>query len=178
MKIAGKILAAPGLSRILLVALSVIVGGEYLLRIFSWNIGLPWHQAGGASNQRGLEARNQPSSCGPIALKLLFEYHKIDCTLDEITGQIVLKPGGASMLSLKEMAEAKGLRAEGWKLTFDDLRKLTVPVIAYVNGNHFVVVDSVPKGETVCVRDGRGEMVMTRDEFVRGWHGETLVLGK
>jgi len=178
MKIPGKILAALGLPGILLVALSVIVGGESLVKGFLSSNGPSRLKADGASFQRSLEARNRRSSCGPIALKLLFEYYRIECTLEEITDNIDLTPSGASMLSLKEMAEAKGLSSEGWKLTFDDLRRFTVPVIAYVNGNHFVVVDSISKGETAYIRDARGGFVMTKDEFVRGWHGETLVVRK
>jgi hypothetical protein len=178
LKIPGKKLAAVGLPRVLFVALSVIVGGEGIVIASSFSNGLSRVRDDGASHRGSPESRHRRSSCGPIALKMIFEYYGTACTLEEITDRIDLTPKGASMLSLKEMAEAKGLNAEGWKLTFEDLANLSIPVIAYVNGNHFVVVDSISESETVYVRDARGRFKMTKDEFVRGWHGETLVLRK
>ena len=80
------------------------------------------------------------------------------------------------MLSLRTMAEAKGLGTEGWLLRFEDLRKITLPAIAFVNGNHYVVVDSISEKGAVFVRDARGVKQYSEEKFLQAWHGETLVI--
>jgi ABC-type bacteriocin/lantibiotic exporter with double-glycine peptidase domain len=179
MRILGNKTAALGLPRVFVVALSVIVGGECLM-IAAWSL----RGSSGKPSSDVLATVNEVSTerarlgCGPIALKMLFAYYNVDCTLTEITRRIKSTPRGTSMLSLKEMAEAKGLGAQGWNLSYDDLKALKIPVIAYLNGNHFVVVDSISTGEVVHVRDGSGQFVMTKSDFVGSWHGETLVVTK
>jgi ABC-type bacteriocin/lantibiotic exporter with double-glycine peptidase domain len=179
MRIPGNITAALGLPRFFVVALSVIVGGECMMMPLPEMRGGTQLSVEGVSSSRDSVARGAMRlSCGPIALKMIFDYYGVDCKLAEITEKIRLTPKGASMLSLKKVAEAKGLRAEGWKMSFDDLKAMRIPVIAYVNKNHFLVVDSISVGEEVHMRDRRGHFTMTKSEFVGSWHGETLVVRK
>ena len=52
-----------------------------------------------------------------------FDYYNISLSLDEIEKELGLTEKGTSMLALKEMAEVKGLKAEGWRLTLDDFKQ-------------------------------------------------------
>jgi len=114
-------------------------------------------------------------TCGAVALQMVFASYRIDCSLADIIDDIHPTSRGATMLSLKRAAESRGLKASGWKLMFDNLTGVTMPVIALVNGNHYIVVDSVSAEGHVCIRDAGGERRLTGDEFLLSWKGETLV---
>jgi ABC-type bacteriocin/lantibiotic exporter with double-glycine peptidase domain len=121
--------------------------------------------------------QNKENNCGPITLKMIFEHYKIPSTLNEIESNIKVTHRGTSMLALKEMSELKGLHAEGWRLTVDDLSKTTFPVILFVNGNHYVVADSV-LCDKVFLRDPTlGKLTFSIKNLLQMWKGETLVFG-
>ena len=174
MRISGRqVVAALGLPRVLIVALSMIVGGDCTLMSF------PTGERSDASPRTSeIMKRRLRRSCGPVALKLVFEHYGIQRSLDEITARVAPGVRGSSMLTLKNVAEENGFLVEGWKLGFDDLRNIPYPAIAYVCGNHFIVLDSVTYDGNVYFRDARGATRMTRGEFLRDWKGETLVLRK
>ena len=155
-----KLFAAVGFGGVLLMFPAMIITG--------------WFFAGGSQDL--LQAKGQRSNCGPVALKMIFDHHNIDCSLAAITEQVNPSPRGSSLLSLKTMAERKGLKTEGWLLAFDDLRRIPLPAIVYVNGNHYAVVDSISENDTVFTRDARGVKVFSQEEFLQAWHGETLIV--
>jgi ABC-type bacteriocin/lantibiotic exporter with double-glycine peptidase domain len=118
---------------------------------------------------------NNKKICGPIALKMIFDYYKILSTVDEIENRAGVTKNGTSMRSLLEIAESKGLHAEGWRLTTEDLVNAIFPVILYINGNHYIVADSIIKKE-LYVRDPNiGNLRYNIDGFGNLWKGETLI---
>jgi ABC-type bacteriocin/lantibiotic exporter with double-glycine peptidase domain len=118
------------------------------------------------------------NNCGPVTLKMIFDHYKIPSTLNEIESRITSNKMGTSMLALKEMSEWKGLHAEGWRLTVEDLFKATFPVILFVNGNHYVVADSL-HSDTLFFRDPVfGKLRMRINKLREKWNGETLVFKK
>jgi ABC-type bacteriocin/lantibiotic exporter with double-glycine peptidase domain len=118
---------------------------------------------------------NNKKLCGPLALKMIFDYYKISSTVDEIETHAGVTKNGTSMFSLKETAESKGLHAEGWRLTTDELVKGTFPVILFINGNHYIVADSIMKNE-IYVRDPNiGNLKYNIDLFGVLWKGEALI---
>ncbi len=119
-----------------------------------------------------LQNRND---CGLVSLKIIFDHFKIPVTLDEIS-QKVLGGKGSSMRSLKEMAKLKGLRVEGWRLAFKDLKKIDLPAIAFVSGNHYVVISEVTKDGKVIVLDPAiGKLEYLLLSFWIIWKGEVLI---
>jgi ABC-type bacteriocin/lantibiotic exporter with double-glycine peptidase domain len=119
--------------------------------------------------------QNKENNCGPVTLKMIFDHYKIPSTLNEIESNIKVTHRGTSMLALKEMSELKGLHAEGWRLTVDDLSKTTFPIILFVNGNHYVVADSV-FCDKVFLRDPTfGKFTLLKKNLPQMWKGETLV---
>lgn len=115
------------------------------------------------------------NDCGPAALKMIFDYFQIPVSLEEIS-KIVLTERGSTMLSLKEMAELKGLKAEGWKYAFKDLKKIKLPAIAFVNDNHYVVISEITEEEKIIVLDPAiGKLEYNSIRFRRIWNGEALI---
>jgi ABC-type bacteriocin/lantibiotic exporter with double-glycine peptidase domain len=131
-----------------------------------------------SSENKDIFLQNKENSCGPVTLKMIFDHYKIPSTLNEIETRITSDKKGTSMLALKEMSEWKGLHAEGWQLTVEDLFKATFPVILFVNGNHFVVADSV-QSDTLFFRDPVfGQLRMRKNKLPEKWNGETLIFKK
>jgi ABC-type bacteriocin/lantibiotic exporter with double-glycine peptidase domain len=122
--------------------------------------------------------QNKDNDCGPVALKMIFDHYHIPSTLNEIETSVKLKDKGTSMLALKEMAELKGLHAEGWRLTLEDLLKAEFPVILFVNGDHYFVADSA-LSDTLFVRDPTfGKLRLRINKLSEKWKGETLLFKK
>ena len=133
---------------------------------------------GDSSERDEIRWQNKNSNCGPIALKMILDYYAVPSTLLEIETRVKLNSRGATMLAMKETAERKGLHAEGWRLTLRDLANIHFPVILFVNGDHYIVADSL-FGETLFARDpsfGKIEVPLTR--LSDHWKGETLIFKK
>jgi len=130
------------------------------------------------SDNKEIYSQLNENNCGPATLKMIFDYYQIPSTLNEIESHIPSSKTGTSMLALKEMSEWKGLHAEGWRLTTEDLIKANFPVILFVNGNHFVVADSV-LSDTLYFRDPVfGKLNMRINKLLEKWNGETLIFKK
>lgn len=115
-------------------------------------------------------------NCGPTALKMVLDAFGIPSTLAEIEQKAGLTDRGTSMLTLKMVAESKGLRAEGWKYALEDFKAAPMPAIVFTHGNHFAVVDSLSKDGSVFLRDPAiGRLKMAKRKFLKVWNGETLI---
>lgn len=128
--------------------------------------------------EEGVTFQKHSHDCGPAALKMVFDYFKIPVTLEEIS-ENVLWEKGSSMLSLKKMAELKGLKAEGWRFTFKDLKKIKIPAIVFVGGDHFVVISKITEdGKIIILDPAIGKLKYSSRRFRKMWKGETLILKK
>jgi ABC-type bacteriocin/lantibiotic exporter with double-glycine peptidase domain len=132
--------------------------------------------AGGEyGGKEGVLMQTRDNNCGPAALKMIFDYYKIPSTIDEIERSIRLTDSGTTMLSLKRMAELKGLHSEGWRLTLNDFVNTSFPLLLFVHNDHFVVADSVCN-RIVFLRDPAiGKVRIPTRELPQIWRGEALV---
>jgi ABC-type bacteriocin/lantibiotic exporter with double-glycine peptidase domain len=134
-----------------------------------------WKTPGEYLGNYGVVFQMNTNECGPCALKMIFDYYDIPISLKKIETGITLTEKGTSMLDLKKIAERNGLKAEGWRFTFDDFMRSSFPSILYVNNNHFIVADSV-RQDTVYFRNpAMGRMKIGKNELCEIWKGETLV---
>jgi ABC-type bacteriocin/lantibiotic exporter with double-glycine peptidase domain len=160
--------------------ISIFFLGACILIIMLFSIktfSVQWKSTDSSENKE-IFLHNNENNCGPVALKMIFDHYKIPSTINEIETKVKLSDSGTSMLALKDMSELKGLHAEGWRLTFEDLSKATLPVILFVNGNHFVVADSV-KSDTLFFRDPLfGKLTIRINKLPERWNGETLIFKK
>lgn len=124
----------------------------------------------------GVILQNHGNTCGLAALMMVFEYHGIKASPGEVERKAKRARQGVSMLTLKELAQSFGLQATGWGLSFGDLPGVRFPAILFVENRHFVVVDSMGKGEALFVRDPAiGRIRIPRKVLMDRWKGETLV---
>jgi len=124
----------------------------------------------------GVLLQTKSSNCGPVVLKMIFDHYDISSSLKEIEQCIELTKEGTSMLELKEMAEIKGLKAEGWCFTLEDFLRSSFPSILYVNEDHYIVADSVSTDGSIYVSDPAiGKLRVSKKNLNKIWKGETLI---
>ena len=88
---------------------------------------------------------------------------------------------GFSLLDLKHIAQAKGYRAAGFKLTIEHLMQLAAPVIVFVQPlgyPHFAVLRGIDRGRVYLADPARGNLRMSIARFLGEWNGIVFVLGK
>ncbi|MFP2770254.1 C39 family peptidase [Oceanisphaera sp. KMM 10153] len=126
-------------------------------------------------------------SCGSAALASLLTHHYgmpfTEATIFEemfkFGDKKKIEEKGFSMLDMKNFLARRGLKADGYQLTRDDVTKLGIPSIALVNYNgynHFVVVKGV-MDDTVLIGDPSiGLHIMDGDEFDKSSNGIFLFI--
>ncbi|NLN59899.1 MAG: C39 family peptidase [Deltaproteobacteria bacterium] len=139
----------------------------------------------------GIVRQRLDISCGTAALATVLKYYYGQDVSEEDVIADILNHGdreqiaqkGFSMLDLKRYTERMGgFRAEGYRVSFDSLKKLKLPSIVLLNlrgFNHFVVLRGV-RGDRVFISDPIiGRRTINAGEFTDGWNGIVLlVLGK
>ena len=116
--------------------------------------------------------------CGPRALLIICQMYGVDTNLEELSQLAKVDERGTSMYNLLEAARAKGLSAVGRILTYDQLLNLGKPVIAFVNNNHFSVLEAIDKERARISDDLKYPKVISREELAKMWKGYCLVVSK
>ncbi len=125
-------------------------------------------------------------SCGAAALATILRYG----FGDEVTERDILidlfdllsyeeeglrRKEGFSLLDLQQVAQARGYKAQGFRLAPEHLPKLGGPVIVFIEPRgykHFAVFRGV-KGDRIYLADpSRGNMRMPAYRFLDNWLGE------
>ena len=147
------------------------------LRVISWK-DIPF---------RTVVRQEYDFSCGSAALATLLTYHygRRTTEADAFTAmyargdQATIRRAGFSMLDMKRYAESVGLRADGFRLTVDDLAERGAPVIVLINlgsYKHFVVVKGVAGGKVLVGDPALGLKTFTRAQFSSMWNGVALAV--
>lgn len=126
-------------------------------------------------------------SCGAAAAAtLLSRHYRLDTTETEALASMLARGDpativreGFSMLDLKQLLASRGLQADGYRVTIDELARLGVPAIALLSEagyRHFVVIQGV-RGDRVLLADPAiGLRTVTRDAFAHASSGVLLVV--
>lgn len=131
-------------------------------------------------------------SCGAAALATLMIYYFGENTsekeiLDRLEARLTEEEKknralrGFSLLDLKQVAEEKGYRAAGFKLTMSQLAQVTAPVIIYIEPfgyKHFAVYRGMKQDRIYIADPSRGNLRMSIGRFLDEWSGIVFVLGK
>lgn len=126
--------------------------------------------------REGVVFQRREYDCGAAALAMIFEHFRVRSNYEDLIGWLGIGSQGTTMLSLKEIAEARGLRCEGWLLAEEDLRRIPLPAILLLRKRHFVVMDSFNPAGTVVIRDpARGRLEISLGRLRLMWKGEILL---
>jgi len=120
-------------------------------------------------------------NCGPRALLLVCQQLGIRTSVEELSKQAGTNTQGTSMEGLTKAAKTVGLRAEGVQVSREALPDQPLPAIAYVNGNHFIVVlklEGSGDNATATIHDpnAAGEETIAQEQLLRLCSGYLLLL--
>jgi uncharacterized protein len=126
-------------------------------------------------------------SCGSAALATLLTFHYADRQTEQTVFVGMFRDGdpaairrlGFSLLDMKRYLAARGISADGYRVTLEQIRSAQTPGIALIDFDgykHFVVIKAA-EGDTLVLGDPslglRREAVKT---FLRQWNGVYFVL--
>ncbi len=121
-------------------------------------------------------------SCGSAAVATLLNYHygqpiteaDVFRAMYAIGDKDQIRKVGFSLFDMKQFLEARGLFADGYRLTLADLEKAEAPAIAVVvigRYRHFVVIKGVRHGKVLVGDPAQGLKTYTEAEFGQMWNG-------
>lgn len=119
------------------------------------------------------------AQCGAKALAEIFMIKKKDVSLQEISDELSLNGGLASLKDIKSIAESHGLNATAVRFRdVDELKNVPMPVIAHLNVNHYVVVTALDEKVVKVTDPDIGNLSLTKETFKKKWSGYTLVFSQ
>lgn len=132
-------------------------------------------------------AQQHDFSCGSAAVATLLTYHYDNPVREhdafnamyQVGDQAKIRQLGFSMLDMKRYLESLGYRAEGFRVSLDQIAKWGVPAIVLVRDkgyNHFVVVKGVRGDEVLLGDPSLGVRKLARRIFEENSNGIFLVI--
>ena len=116
-------------------------------------------------------------TCGPDSLLRVCQLLKVDTDFDELSRLTNYNPkAGTNMLGLLRAAKFKNLNPKGIRADIKALKKIPLPAIGYLKGNHFLVFEqAVSDGVLVFDPAKKYDHYLSSKELSQIWGGELLI---
>ncbi len=125
---------------------------------------------------QGVILQSRWNECGVAALQMVLAAHGIVRKGDLLRSRLHLTATGTTLFDLRRAAAAEGLEGRSWRLDLPDLKSVPLPAIAFINGDHFVVVDHWLSTDVLEIHDpALGRLRWPATSFSHAWSGEILI---
>lgn len=113
--------------------------------------------------------------CGAASLGIILGYYGKFLTLEELRSSCSVTRDGVNALSILKAAEKYGLACDGHKLELEDLYEVPLPIIAFWDFNHFIVIEGFSKKYVYINDPASGPMRISYEELERSFTGVALL---
>ena len=97
----------------------------------------------------------------------------------EVGDQATIRQSGFSLLDMKNYIDTIGMRADGFRISLDELNEAGIPAIALIDTGgykHFVVIKGLDGGDVLVGDPAFGSKVYRRSDFKALWEGIIFVI--
>ncbi len=131
------------------------------------------------AGEAGVVLQARGNDCGAACLKMVLADHGVERSVQDLAFDLETTTKGTSMLNLRLVAGRLGLPARSWALSARDLRQVPLPAIAFIYGNHFIVIRRFVATEVLEVDDpALGRLRWPVRSFQKAWAGQALVFDR
>ena len=127
-----------------------------------------------ASDFEGVEVVVGESDCGPLSLHVICMLFGIPSTVDELAELAKTDFSGTTVANLCHAAKQKGLETTMTKWSIEELRVAASPVIVFVDGNHFMVVESFEQSTFQIWDVPAPPTIISERAFMLRWKGHVI----
>ena len=120
--------------------------------------------------------QHSASDCGIACLIMVGQYWGKNFNLNELRNIANVDRSGASIKGLISAAEYLGFAPRPVKADLIALAQQELPAIVHWEGNHYIVVYKITRDRVIVADPNIGRKILSRQEFVTGWTGYTLLL--
>lgn len=92
--------------------------------------------------------------------------------------KVQLSRAGSSILQLKDVLKNIGFKVDGYRLGLDQLYQVQMPIIAYVQEGHFIVLNKVNDKKVLAIDPAIGKIVYSYEEFNKIYSGVIIKIEK
>lgn len=112
--------------------------------------------------------------CGAACLAMVLAHYGRWVTLEELRQACAVTRNGAQALDLVHAARRYGLQAQGHRYELDELHDAPLPLIAFWDFAHFLVIEGVSSRGVFVNDPGSGRRLVSWDEADRSFTGLTI----
>lgn len=116
----------------------------------------------------------EAAECGAAALSIVMGYYGHRVSLDETRTMCATSRDGVNAFNILRAAESYGLKSEGYRCELEELYEAPLPVIAFWNFDHFVVIEGFSKKHVYINDPASGPRTISYEELNRSFTGVIL----
>ena len=109
-------------------------------------------------------------SCGQDCMRIILEFYRFQISPEELSNLCPIRKQGTSLYDLMQGARLLGFSAFPLKCKLEDLIQAPMPLIAYMNNKHYLVVYEVSKRNIHVSDPANGLVCYSFNRFQEEWY--------